>query len=89
MTLDFGLSPVSPEQLLPWLRETNQDRLAALYAFADRLRREWVGDAVHLRGLIEISNYCVRQCAYCGLRAGNTLLTRYRMDAEEILGAAR
>ena len=48
-----------------------------------------VGDAVHLRGLVEISNFCARQCAYCGLRAGNTGLTRYRMPADEILGAAR
>jgi biotin synthase len=47
-----------------------------------------VGSAVHLRGLIEISNHCVRQCAYCGLRSGNTALERYRMDAGKILAAA-
>lgn len=79
---------LAPSQLAPWLMETDPDRLAALYAAADRVRQEWVGDAVHLRGLIEISNHCVRQCAYCGLRAGNASLTRYRMDAEEILKAA-
>jgi biotin synthase len=44
---------------------------------------------VHLRGLIEISNVCVRECLYCGLRASNRGLARYRMTAKEILAAAR
>ena len=45
-----------------------------MWARANETRRRHVGDAVHLRGLIEISNRCTRQCAYCGLRAGNTSL---------------
>ena len=48
-----------------------------------------MGDAVHLRGLIEISNHCERQCMYCGLRRANHDLVRYRMSREEILGCAR
>jgi biotin synthase len=42
-----------------------------------------------LRGLIELSNQCVRLCGYCGLRAGNLGLTRYRMPDEEIVDCAR
>src|SRR5690606_4775664 len=56
---------------------------------ADSARRERVGDAVHLRGLIEISNYCGRRCCYCGLRADNRDVERYRMTADEILACAR
>ncbi|TVR16454.1 MAG: [FeFe] hydrogenase H-cluster radical SAM maturase HydE, partial [Planctomycetota bacterium] len=41
-----------------------------MWAAADACRRHWVGDAVHLRGLIEISNHCRRHCHYCGLAAG-------------------
>jgi biotin synthase len=48
-----------------------------------------VGDVVHLRGLIEISNICVRSCHYCGLRRESTHLLRYRMRADEILACAR
>jgi biotin synthase len=44
---------------------------------------------VHLRGLIEISNHCVRQCMYCGLRKGNRTLPRYRMTLGEIFECAR
>ncbi len=78
--------PPDREEILGWLRETDETRLADLWRQADRVRRQSVGDAVHLRGLIEISNQCIRQCGYCGLRAGNMALDRYRMTEEEILG---
>jgi biotin synthase len=76
------------QEILSWLRETDAARLAELWARADETRRRHVGDAVYLRGLIEISNYCARGCTYCGLRAGNTKLARYRMLADEIFEAA-
>jgi len=77
------------ETLERWLRETDEALLEELWHEADATRRRHVGDAVHLRGLIEFSNVCVRQCAYCGLRAGNRALSRYRMTPDEILGCAR
>lgn len=55
---------------------------------ADRLREEMVGDTVHLRGLIEFSNYCRNNCLYCGLRRDNRQVRRYRMTLEEIIAAA-
>ena len=75
--------------LLEWLRESRPARLRELYELADSVRKERVGDAVHLRGLVEISSHCVRQCMYCGLRQANHDLTRYRMTREEILECAR
>jgi len=77
------------ESIVLGLRETDPTRLEALRARADRVRREHVGDAVHLRGLVEISNHCVRHCAYCGLRAERVDLSRYRMAPDEIVGVAR
>jgi biotin synthase len=79
---------IDKKEILGWLRETDPERLAELWRRADETRRNHVGDAVHLRGLVEISNFCVRQCAYCGLRAGNANLARYRMLTDEILEAA-
>mgnify|MGYP005837826733 CR=1 FL=1 len=76
-------------ELLEWLRQTDEQRLEALWSRADEVRRQSVGDAVHLRGLIEISNYCVRACAYCGLRGPNARVERYRMSADEILECAQ
>jgi biotin synthase len=73
------------DEILHWLREKDQGRLEELWQRADTVRRENVGDEVHLRGLIEISNHCIRQCGYCGLRFGNKELERYRMSEEEIM----
>jgi biotin synthase len=75
--------------ILAWLREEDPARLETLWAAADETRRRCVGDEVHLRGLIEISNHCVRACGYCGLRAANRLVERYRMSEDEILACAR
>ena len=72
-----------------WLREEDEGCLAELWRAADETRRRCVGDEVHLRGLLEISNHCVRSCAYCGLRRENSALTRYRMTADEVLQSAR
>lgn len=72
-------------EILRWLRETDAARLADLWQRADRARQTHVGGEVHLRGLIEISSHCVRLCAYCGLRAENRGLTRYRMTDQEIV----
>jgi biotin synthase len=76
------------DEILYWLREEDETRLEELWQRADRVRHENVGDAVHLRGLIEFSNYCVRQCGYCGLRAGHSDLVRYRLTKQEILDCA-
>ena len=77
------------DEILRWLKETDEAALDELWRRADVVRREHVGDAVHLRGLVEISNHCVRRCAYCGIAAGNRELVRYRMGADEIVACAR
>lgn len=76
-------------EILQWLRQADPDRLADLWRLADRTRQEHVGGEVHLRGLMELSNHCVRLCGYCGLRAGNLVLTRYRMSDDEIMDCTR
>lgn len=77
------------QSLLRWLWESDSSRLTALFGCADRLRAAVVGPEVHLRGLVEIGNRCVRSCLYCGLRRESHHLRRYRMEPEEILDAAR
>ena len=60
-----------------------------LAAAADRVRRKYVGDGVHLRGLIEFTNICRRSCFYCGLRRENERAERYRLRPREIVRLAR
>ncbi|NMM65328.1 [FeFe] hydrogenase H-cluster radical SAM maturase HydE [Clostridium sp. P21] len=60
-----------------------------LFKAADRVRKEYVGDEVHLRGLIEFSNICKRNCMYCGLRRSNKNVKRYRLTPDEIIDLAK
>lgn len=75
--------------IVDWLKTEDPAHLKELWHWADETRRCFVGDEVHLRGLLEISNICARQCHYCGLRADNARVRRYRMTEEEILACAR
>jgi len=56
-----------------------------LFSAANKVRKEQVGDEIFLRGIIEFSNHCERNCLYCGLRKGNANLSRYRMSEDEII----
>lgn len=60
----------------------------SVYREADQVRRESVGDVVHIRAILEFSNYCRRRCRYCGLNAANSQAERYRMEPEEMVQTA-
>jgi len=72
-----------------WLRCNDPKKLESLWQMADQERVLRVGNCVHLRGLVEISNHCVRSCHYCGISIANTALKRYRMQRDEIMECAR
>ena len=76
------------EEVLTWLKEEEEWKLSFLWQEADRVRREHVGDEVHLRGLIELSSYCRRDCHYCGIR-GSRKIGRYRMTEDEVMDCVR
>ncbi len=63
--------------------------LDELLEAADRCRRDSVGANVYLRGLIEFSNECRRNCFYCGIRKSNYSIRRYRLDNDEIITLAK
>lgn len=55
---------------------------------ADAVRRTIYGNAVFIRGLIEVSNICKNDCLYCGIRKSNRNCDRYRLTKEQILECA-
>ncbi len=66
------------------IRNLLDSDLSELYKISDKVRADNVGDVIHIRALLEISNICYRNCDYCGLRAENANLTRYAMTEKEI-----
>jgi len=66
---------------------STQEELNELFSFADSVRKEFCGDGIVLRGIVEFSNFCLRQCFYCGLNKNNRKLERYRMNKDELFKA--
>ena len=60
-----------------------------LYLKADEAKTNAYGNEVFLRGIIECTNICARNCLYCGIRAQNEKLKRYTLSVDEIVASAR
>lgn len=77
----------SKKEIIDLLKDDSQNEW--LFSLADKIRKEYVGDEVHLRGLIEFSNICKCTCKYCGLRYENSEVERYRISTPSILSTAK
>lgn len=66
------------------LLEATEENQKVLWQTADEVRQKTVGNIIDIRAALEFSNYCRRDCAYCGLRSKNRNLSRYRMTEREI-----
>ncbi|MBI5346826.1 MAG: [FeFe] hydrogenase H-cluster radical SAM maturase HydE [Chlamydiae bacterium] len=79
---------LSKEEIIHWLKEKDANKLASLYARADKLTRKLFGTKVFFRGIIEFGNSCNKNCYYCGIRKGNEKIFRYLMPKKEIVETA-
>lgn len=73
------------EEIIKLLKETSFEELSKI---ADEVRKSIHGNIVHLRAIIEFSNYCRCNCLFCGIRRDNKKLKRYRMSSKEIIKTA-
>ena len=81
------MTEFTKKEIVDILKDDSQNEW--LFSLADKVRRENVGDEVHLRGLIEFSNICHCFCKYCGLRCENKELDRYRILPDDIVKYAQ
>ncbi|MDU5107786.1 [FeFe] hydrogenase H-cluster radical SAM maturase HydE [Clostridium sp.] len=68
--------------LLDNLTEKDKDYLVEK---AHETRMRTYGNTVYMRGLIEFTNICKKNCVYCGIRRDNKNADRYRLSQEDIL----
>src|SRR5580698_3253532 len=85
-----------PRAVLPWLVISNLSlptveqlgfRGAAQTAFHERAASvaiEQFGRRVFIRAVVEVSNFCRENCAYCGMRRDNRSLTRFRASHDQL-----
>ena len=79
-----------PKDDMIWLLENlDEESRELLFDYARKTRDGYYGNRVFMRGLIEFSNICSKNCIYCGIRAGNQNVDRYRLTKEEILACCK
>jgi len=76
-------------ELLYLLGLNDQAGLELLFKTANFLRQKHHKNSCCVHGIIEISNYCIKGCRYCGISYHNKELQRYRMTKDEILKSAQ
>jgi biotin synthase len=59
-------------------------RQTALHESAAEATRAEFGRNIFVRAVVEVSNFCRENCAYCGMRRDNHSLHRYRARHEQI-----
>jgi len=75
------------KQIIEKILLSKPAELTALYAEANMAKKSTIGNKVYLRGLIELSNICSKNCYYCGIRLENQLVNRYMLSDEDVLTA--
>ena len=76
------------DEIICLLEKRNKDIQVFLAEKASETARQYYGNKVVVRGLIEFTNYCKNDCYYCGIRCSNRNAQRYRLSREEILDCA-
>ena len=76
--------PTTPEGIRSLIESDFDSLLERAYAVKTSL----FGKRVALRGLVEFSNVCGKNCLYCGIRRDSANVVRYRMTEGEIVDSA-
>lgn len=77
------------DDLIALMKIDNKEDLDLLFKKAYEVKAQYVGRKVYYRGLIEISNICIKNCKYCGIRKENGKAQRFSMTKDEIMEAVK
>ncbi|GAA0085747.1 [FeFe] hydrogenase H-cluster radical SAM maturase HydE [Clostridium sp. CTA-7] len=81
----YKFNNASKEELIFLLDNLNEEDKVYLLQKSHETRMRTYGDKVYLRGIIEFTNFCKKNCVYCGIRRSNKNADRYRLTTEEIM----
>ena len=73
------------EEIIEILNQREPDLINQITQEAYKVKVENIGSKVFLRGLIELSNICVKNCLYCGIRKDNHHVHRYELTENQVL----
>lgn len=81
----YEFNNASKEELIFLLDNLKDEDKEYLVQKSHETRLRTYGDRVYMRGLIEFTNICKRDCVYCGIRRSNKNADRYRLTMEDIM----
>lgn len=85
----YKTNDASKEELLYLLDNIDENSKELLIKRANETRKKYYENKVYMRGLIELTSFCKKDCLYCGLRRHNKNADRYRLTLDEILECVR
>lgn len=78
----------SRDDIITLLSVDSQEDTDLILNKALEVKTKTVGRKVYLRGLIELTNKCRKNCFYCGIRSGNEHAVRYELTEDEAVQSA-
>ncbi len=72
-----------------YLLQVQGEERSLLFETSKAIRDNLLGNQVFLRGLIEYSNVCQKDCLYCGIRKSNNNQQRYMLNKKEVIECAK
>lgn len=85
----YETNDATKEELLYLLDNIDDESKKLLMKRAHETRMKYYGNKVYMRGLIELTSFCRKDCLYCGLRRHNKEAQRYRLNLDEVLECVR
>ncbi|WP_332842400.1 [FeFe] hydrogenase H-cluster radical SAM maturase HydE [Paraclostridium sp. AKS81] len=85
----YETNDATKEELLYLLDNIDDESKKLLIKRAHETRMKYYGNKVYMRGLIELTSFCQKDCLYCGLRRHNKEAQRYRLNLDEVLECVR
>jgi len=81
----FNKDEFTKDDLVSLLSLEDPLDIEKLFKAAYQVKLKHVGKTVWLRGLIELSNICTKDCFYCGIRKSNKNVDRFTIDFDEVV----
>ncbi len=85
--IDNGID-LNKQDLVTLLSVEGEENLQKLFDKAYQIKKRFIGTKAYFRGIVEFSNYCTKDCYYCGIRKSNEEAERFIIPEEEIIKSA-
>lgn len=85
---EFSVADMADSNLIESLLLSEGEIQQNLFSCARSIRQRHFGNKLKIRGVIEISNACKKNCDYCAMRSKNPNLDRYFLEKDQIVSIA-